>query len=389
MIPLIAPLLSLPMLFTGIGASLMYMGGTWAKVGIAVISTVVAIRTMQAVAAATIALKATWAAAVAGLTAAYAALTASIGAANAMASGGFIVAGLLAAGLLSVAYASQTSGHAADNLGNIFRRVSGDMTKAWGGMLAAIQGGDLEGALQIGWGGLKVVVAEVIGWAQIRWSEFVNALPVALATAWQGVANAIGGAITALVNGLFNMLGGLRKYFSQVSEDAMAMWDQITNGGSGVAAIRAAGQAERQQIDKETAMLRGANEDIENRNRADRQSTVDQATQESQGNVQNTRQGVESEIARLRAEQQRSIDDRMWALAEARGTGGPAPDSGARPPGLAGVAQSTFSAAGGLAFVGGGGVQNPQRETTQAVRRVEGVLEKLLAAMQRGFVLGA
>jgi len=80
----------------------------------------------------------------------------------------------------------------------------------------------------------------------------------------------------------------------------------------------------------------------------------------------------------------------MWALAEARGSGGGlAPDSGARPPGLAGVAQSTFSAAGGLAFVGGGGVQNPQRETTQAVRRVEGVLEKLLAAVQRGFVLGA
>jgi hypothetical protein len=150
--------------------------------------------------------------------------------------------------------ASGAWGAAVNWFGDQWRALAGTVATAWGGIVAAIQTGDLQGALNIAvlgatviWtrftGQLRIAWAETTAWLADAWDVVVSGLAVALAeggavmrrgwlqtTTW--IADAWDTVSTGTTTLIMQALGGWSLLFLELGEVVSRVWENIMNAAA-------------------------------------------------------------------------------------------------------------------------------------------------------------
>lgn len=242
---------------------------------------------------------------------------------------GLLVGGLIA-GAAAFVYFSGVGQTAIDSLGSRFSGMGEDFQTAWGGILAAIQSGDLSAALRVAGALLKVVWVRVTSFLGDIWHGFKSFF---VETFWSAVysvsrffvnlwesAQHIWNALTSFIGSTWrNMVTGLRVAWSRFAGFFRGVWERIRGMfSSPEERDRRIRQAQEEQEREE----QGIRED-----HARRQREAQEATDAQRQAIIDQNRSIQAELERMqeseRRARERSRNTELAAaereLAEARG----------------------------------------------------------------------
>ena len=298
--------------------------------------------------------------------------------------------------------------------GDQWKEMAATFNVAWGGIMAALRGGDLQTAIDIAWAGALAVLTRVwgeikVGWAELTawfgdtWDVTVNELAKVLNESWAGWKIAWVTGVNFVKNLWSSMVEGLALMFNDLLGSLQKGWAilqaTITGGDSDEAARRAdadtagraadiqqSGRAERAQNDRvKNAQVSGIVADTERENREmDAELANSPAMRARQQSVRDARGEADAanEAANNRVRglaggaQEQEWDDMMTRTAMqdaiARVQQQVAPTLG--------VGGTFSAAAAGQALSGGG----PAEETARNTARIAAGIDELREEVRMG-----